>query len=110
MEYFLQLSILAMIISSISIFLIDYQRPETATDSENDQSPSNPSDLMDDSADEFVRVEKPTPIQNSATTDDNSEASAHTKLHSTKVSLKEIKRAFSMLWTTQKSTFSTNNF
>ena len=110
MEYFLQLSILAMIISSISIFLIDYQNPKTATDAENDQSPSNPSDLMDDSADEFVLVEKPTPIQKSAATDDNSKVPASTKLHSTKISLTEIKRAFSMLWTTQKSNFSTNNF
>ncbi len=108
MEYFLQLSILAMIISSISIFLIDYQKPETATDSGNDQSPSNPSDSMDDSAEEFVMAEHPGQIQNSAATEENSETPTPSKFHSTKVSLIEIKRAFGMLWTTQKSTFSTN--
>ncbi len=110
MEYFLQLSVMAMIISSISIFLIDYQKPETATDSENDQSSSNPTDLIDDSTDEFLIAEHQEQLQNSATTDANLEENALTKLHSTKTILKEIKRAFSMLWTTQKSTLSTNNF
>lgn len=110
MEYFLQLSVMAMIISSISIFLIDYQKPETATDPENDQSPANPSDLMDDSADEFVLAENEEQLQNSAATEANLAKVAPTKLHSTKNILKEIKRAFSMLWTTQKSTFSANNF
>jgi len=110
MEYFLHLSVMAMIISSISIFLIDYQKPETATDAENDQSPPNPSDLVDDSADEFVAKEQQEELQNSAPTEDNLEENALSKLHTTKNILKEIKRAFSMLWTTQKSTFSTNNF
>lgn len=110
MEYFLQLSVLAMIISSISIFLIDYQKPETVTDPENDQSPSNPSDLMDDSADEFVTAENKEQLQNSAIIEANLAEDAPTKLHSNKTILKEIKRAFSMLWTTQKSTFSANNF
>lgn len=110
MEYFLQLSVLAMIISSISIFLIDYQKPETVTDPENDQSPTNPSDLMDDSTDEFLITEDQEKLQNSAATEVNLEEAAPTKLHSTKNILKEIKRAFSMLWTTQKSTFYTNNF
>jgi len=110
MEYFLQLSVMAMIISSISIFLIDYQKPETITDPENDQSPSNPSDLMEDSAEEFVTAEQQAQLQNSASIEDTLEENARSKIHTTKNILKEIKRAFSMLWTTHKSTFSTNNF
>ena len=110
MEYFLQLSVMAMIISSISIFLIDYQKPNKATDSENDQS-SNPSDLMDDSADEFVVFENQEQLQSSASTEDVLDEDAPSKLHSTKINLKEIKRAFSMRWnTTQKSIFFTSNF
>ena len=110
MEYFLQLSVMAMIISSISIFLIDYKNPETATDPENDQSPANPADLMDDSKDEFLIEDDQEQLLNSAATEANLEEAAPVKFHSAKNILKEIKRAFSMLWTTQKSTFSTNNF
>ena len=110
MEYFLQLSILAMIISSISIFLIDYQKPETTTDTENDQSSSSPTDLMDDSTEEFLATEPQKQLKNSASTEDKLEENTLSKLHTTKNILKEIRRAFGMLWTTQKSTFSTNNF
>ena len=110
MEYFLQLSVMVMVISSISIFLIDYQKPDTITDPENDQSPSNSSDLVDDSADEFVVTEQQEQLQSKTPIKDNLEENESSKLHTTKNILKEIKRAFSMLWTTQKSIFSTNNF
>jgi len=65
MEYFLPLSVMAMIISSISIFLIDYQNPTSNTDPENDPSSSNPSEKIDeDSVDEFtVAVEFYTKIK-----------------------------------------------
>ena len=106
MEYFLQLSVMAMIISSISIFLIDYQNTNTTTDAENDQSSSNPSDLMEDSADEFVVSENQEQLQNSAASEDTLDENAPSKPH-----IKEIKRAFSMRWnTTQESIFSTSNF
>lgn len=109
MEYFLQLSVMAMVISCLSIFLIDYQQPKTAVDPENDQSPSNPSDLMDDSTDEFVATKKEQ-LQKSVPVADDSAKNTLKKLHIAKNILREIKRAFSMLRTTHKSIFSTTNF
>ena len=105
MEYFLQLSILAMVISSISILLIDYQKPETTTEPENDQSSSNPTGLMDDSAEEFLATESQKQSTNNTPTKDKVEESTRSKLHTTKDILKEIKRVFSMMWTLQKSIF-----
>jgi len=107
MEYFLPLSVMAMIISSISIYAIDYHNPKTKADSENDQSPSNPPDSMEDSADEYTVSENPENLQNNITTEDNSTDNTIKKIHSTQASLKEIQHPFSMLWsTTPKYTFS----
>lgn len=107
MEYFLPLSVMAMIISSISIYAIDYHNPKTKTDPENDQSPSNPSDSMEDSADEYTVSENPENLQNNITAENNSADNTIKKIHSTQTNLKEIKHLFSMLWnTTLKHTFS----
>ena len=111
MEYFLPLSVMAMIISSISIFLIDYKKPTTSTDSENDQLPSNPTDSMGDSADDFFVDKHPNQPQNDASTDSGSEGNALSKYQSTSANLKEQTSPFSMLWTTTpESNFSTSNF
>lgn len=57
MEYFLPLAVMTMIISCLSMFLIDYQQPASSTDP-NNQTPSNPSDLTDSSAEEILVSEK----------------------------------------------------
>lgn len=112
MEYFLPLSVMAMLISSISIFLIDYKKPSTSTDSENDQSSSNPTDSMEDSVDDFFVEENPEQPQEDASSDNTDSAKdAYTKYQSTSANLKEQTPTFSMLWTTTpKSNFSTGNF
>ena len=64
---------------------------------------------MDESADKFVVPENQEQLQASAKTEAISDDNAPSKLQSIAI-LKEIKRAFSMLWnTTQKSIFSTSN-
>jgi len=45
MEYFLPLSVLAMIISTLSFFMIDYQSPSSSANNQSDRTPSNSSDL-----------------------------------------------------------------
>lgn len=109
MEYFLPLSVMAMIISSISIYAIDYQKPKTQTDPENDQSPSNPSDSVEDSADEYAVSENTEHLQNSTVAEDTSADHQLKKNRSTQAYLKAIQKFFSMLWnTTLKSNFSTS--
>ncbi len=109
MEYFLPLSVMAMIISSISIYAIDYQKPTTKTDPENDQSSSNPSDSMEDSADEYKVSENSENPQSNITAKDNSAESTLKKIHSTNANLKENQDLLDILWnSTLSSTFSTS--
>lgn len=109
MEYFLPLSVMAMIISSISIFLIDNQTPKSSTDPENDQSSSNSSERIEEEpVDEFKASEDKENLQKSTTPNDISEENSLNKIQSTKANLKAFQKSFSMLWsTTPKSTFTT---
>ncbi len=98
MEYFLPLSVMAMIISSISIFLIDHQNPTSNTDSENDPTSSNTSEMIEeDSVDEFTVSEKDENLQKGINPEDISEESSIKKIHSTDIILKEFQKSFSML-------------
>jgi len=99
MEYFLPLSVMAMIISSISIFLIDNQNPKSNTDSENNQSTSNPSErLEEDHVDEFTISENRENLQKSVPPNDISDDHSLRKIQSTKATLKAFQKTFSMLW------------
>ena len=110
MEYFLPLSVMAMIISSISIFLIDNQNPKSNTDPENDQSTSTPSErLEEDHVDEFTISENKENPQKSVSPNDISDDRSLRKIQSTETNLKAFQKTFSTLWNTrQKSIFSTN--
>ncbi len=110
MEYFLPLSVMAMIISSISIFLIDNQNPTSNTDPENDPSSSNPSEkIEEDPVDEFTVSENEENLQKSPTPKDISEESSLNKIHSTHAILRAFQKTFSMLWnTTPKSKYTTS--
>jgi len=109
MEYFLPLSVLAMIISSISIYAIDYHQPKSTTDPENDQSSSDPSDSTSSSAEEYTVSENSENLQKSVAADDKLSNDTLKKLHSTRANLKVIFKSFSMLWnTTLNTTFSAN--
>lgn len=110
MEYFLPLSVMAMIISSISIYLIDYKKPATSN-AENDQPPSNPSDSLEDSADDFTASEKTENLQKSTISESDSENNKLVKIHSTQANLKVNHTPFSMLWnTTLNKKTSMNHF
>lgn len=98
MEYFLPLSVMAMIISSISIFLIDYQNPTSNIDPENDQSSPNPSEkIEEDTVDEFTVSENEENLQKSINPEEISEESSIKKIHSADIILKEFQKSFSML-------------
>jgi len=99
MEYFLPLSVMAMIISSISFYLIDYDSPNQV-EPENDQSPSNPSDSMDSSAADYAVSESDPNPQNGVATEDSSIGEASANNSSTSANLKEIHPTFGMLWAT----------
>ena len=94
MEYFLPLSVLAMIISSISFYLIDNDKA-TKMEPKNESSPSNPTDSMDEPT---VSDSEKNPHKN--TTIGESSNEAFTKYSSTKANLKDIHTTFSMLWIT----------
>jgi len=110
MEYFLPLSVMAMIISSISIFLIDNQNPTSNTAPENDQSTSNPSEkIEEDQVDEFTVSEDQENLQKSNPPKDISDESALNKIHSTHAILRAFQKTFSMLWnSTPKSKLTTS--
>lgn len=110
MEYFLPLSVMAMIISSISIFLIDNQNPTSNTDPENDQSSSNSSEkIEEDTVDEFTVSEKKENLQKSITPKNSLDENSLNKIQSTSSSLKAFQKTFSILWnSTPKSELSTN--
>lgn len=110
MEYFLPLSVMAMIISSISIFLIDHQNPTSNTDPENDQSSPNPSEkIEEDKVDEFTVSENEENLQKSINPEDISEESSVKKIQSADIILKEFQKSFSILSkSTPESMLSTN--
>jgi len=109
MEYFLPLSVMAMIISSISIFLIDNQNPTSNTDPENDPSPSNSSEkLEEDSVDEFTVSENEKSLPKDVVKKEISNNNTRKNIQSTNANLKAVQNTFSMLWnTTPKSNMST---
>ena len=77
MEYFLPLSLLAMLISSISIYLIDYKKTNTTTDTGSDQSTPNSPNLEGETIRELNISENQGDIGNSAIIKDNIENIAH---------------------------------
>jgi len=110
MEYFLPLSVMAMIISSISIFLIDNQNPTSNTDPENDQSSSSSEKIDEDPVDEFTVLENKENLQKSSNNPkDISDESTLNKIHSTHAILRAFQKTFSMLWnSTPKSKLTTS--
>jgi len=99
MEYFLPLSVMAMIISSISIFLIENQNPPPNTDPENDLPTSNPSEkIEEDPVDEFTVSENEENIQKNIASNDKSDQHTLNKTHSTGIDLKAFQQSFSIWW------------
>ncbi|MEM6321841.1 MAG: hypothetical protein AAF960_29545 [Bacteroidota bacterium] len=106
MEYFLPLSVMAMIISSISLYLIDYKKPAKPTGPENDPSSSDANESSDTSAAKFVVSEQQENPQTDTSSNNYLEDKTQKEFHSTRASLKAFQQSFSILWnTTRRFTF-----
>ena len=100
MEYFLPLSVLAMIISSISIYLLDQQPPNTKSDRKNDQISSDSNDSADESNDKVNVSENQHSFSDRVVVEKSTEEDSLKKIHSVSANLKDFQTPFSMLWNT----------
>ena len=85
MEYFLLLSVIAMLISSFSIFFIEYQNPISSPDSENDLHSSDiKTDAKEElSEEEILAMEKEELLSRAADMERESLADEITKINKT---------------------------